>query len=62
MDSVTYVLIRVFHRSTEDALALTFVVHMQRKAIAGTYTFEIAEQKQSEGLVAGKDRGASAKG
>jgi ATP-dependent Clp protease adaptor protein ClpS len=54
MDSVTYVLTRVFHRSIEDALALTFVVHMQRKAIAGTYTFEIAEQKQSEVLLMAK--------
>ena len=54
MDSVTYVLTRVFHRSTEDALALTFVVHMQHKAIAGTYTFEIAEQKQSEVLLMAK--------
>src|ERR1700740_2287039 len=46
MDFVIFVLTKVFHRSTEDALALTFAVHTQGKGIAGTYTFEVAEQKQ----------------
>src|ERR1700730_13661280 len=47
MEFVIFVLTKVFHRSTEDALALTFAVHTQGKGIAGTYTFEVAEQKQS---------------
>ena len=38
MDFVIFVLTKVFHRSTEDALALTFAVHTQGKGIAGTYT------------------------
>src|SRR5262245_53199229 len=46
MDFVVFVLTKVFHRSTEDALALTLAVHTQGKGIAGTYTFEVAEQKQ----------------
>jgi ATP-dependent Clp protease adaptor protein ClpS len=54
MDFVVFVLTRVFHRSTEDALALTLAVHTQGKGIAGTYTFEIAEQKQSEVLLMAK--------
>ena len=54
MDFVVFVLTRVFHRSTEDALALTLVVHTKGKGIAGTYTFEIAEQKQSEVLLMAK--------
>jgi ATP-dependent Clp protease adapter protein ClpS len=37
MDFVVFVLAKVFHRSTEDALALTFAVHTQGKGIAGTY-------------------------
>jgi ATP-dependent Clp protease adaptor protein ClpS len=48
MDFVEFVLKKIFHRSTEDALALTLVVHTKGKGIAGTYTFEIAEQKQCE--------------
>src|SRR5437763_14607660 len=46
MDFVEFVLKTVFHISTLDALALTLAVHTKGKGIAGTYTFEIAEQKQ----------------
>ena len=54
MDFVVFALTKVFHRSTEDALALTLAVHTQGKGIAGTYTFEIAEQKQCEVLLMAK--------
>jgi ATP-dependent Clp protease adaptor protein ClpS len=54
MDFVIFVLAKVFHRSTEDALALTFAVHTQGKGIAGTYTFEVAQEKQSEVLLMAK--------
>jgi len=51
MDFVEFVLKTVFHISTLDALALTLAVNTQGKGIAGTYTFEIAEQKQCEVLL-----------
>jgi ATP-dependent Clp protease adaptor protein ClpS len=54
MDFVQFVLMKIFHRSTEDALALTLVVHTKGKGIAGTYTFEVAEQKQCEVLLMAK--------
>ena len=54
IDFVIFVLTKVFHRSTEDALALTLVVHTKGKGIAGTYTFEVAEQKQCEVLLMAK--------
>jgi len=54
MDFVVFVVTKVFHRSTEDALALTLAVHTQGKGIAGTYTFEVAEQKQCEVLLMAK--------
>ena len=54
MEFVIFVLTRVFHRSTEDALALTFAVHTEDKGIAGSYTFEVAEQKQCEVLLMAK--------
>ena len=54
MDFVVFALTKVFHRSTEDALALTLVVHTKGKGIAGTYTFEVAEQKQCEVLLMAK--------
>jgi ATP-dependent Clp protease adaptor protein ClpS len=50
MDFVEFVLKKVFHIPTLDALALTLAVHTQGKGIAGTYTFEVAEQKQYEVL------------
>lgn len=54
MDFVVFAVTKVFHRSTEDALALTLTVHTQGKGIAGTYTFEVAEQKQCEVLLMAK--------
>jgi ATP-dependent Clp protease adaptor protein ClpS len=54
MDFVEFVLKRVFHLPTLDALALTLVVHTKGKGIAGTYTFEVAEQKQCEVLLMAK--------
>jgi len=54
MDFVEFVLKAIFHMSTLDALALTLAVHTKGKGIAGTYTFEVAEQKQSEVLLMAK--------
>jgi ATP-dependent Clp protease adaptor protein ClpS len=54
MDFVEFILKAVFHMSTLDALALTLAVHTQGRGIAGTYTFEVAEQKQSEVLLMSK--------
>jgi ATP-dependent Clp protease adaptor protein ClpS len=54
IDFVEFVLKRVFHLPTLDALALTLVVHTKGKGIAGTYTFEVAEQKQCEVLLMAK--------
>jgi ATP-dependent Clp protease adaptor protein ClpS len=54
MDFVEFVLKTIFHISTLDALALTLAVHTQGKGIAGTYTFEIAQQKQWEVLLLAK--------
>jgi ATP-dependent Clp protease adaptor protein ClpS len=54
MDFVEFVLRTIFHIPTLDALALTLAVHTQGKGIAGTYTFEVAEQKQCEVLLMAK--------
>src|ERR1700757_3418491 len=54
MDFVEFVLKMVFHISMLDALALTLAVHTKGKGIAGTFTFEVAEQKQCEVLLMAK--------
>ena len=51
MDFVEFVLQTIFHMSKLDALALTLAVHTKGKSIAGTYTYEISEQKQYEVLL-----------
>ena len=54
IEFVEFVLKTVFHISTLDALALALAVHTKGKGIAGTYTFEVAEEKQSEVLLMAK--------
>src|SRR5437763_11589287 len=54
MDFVELVLKTLFHKSMLEALALTLAVHTKGKAVAGTYTFEIAEQRQCEVLLMAK--------
>ncbi len=54
MDFVEFVLKTVFHISTLDALALTLAIHTKGKGIAGTYSFEVAEEKRSEVLLMAK--------
>jgi ATP-dependent Clp protease adaptor protein ClpS len=54
MDFIEFVLKTIFYISRLDSLALTLAVHTKGKAIAGTYTFEVAEQKQCEVLLMAK--------
>jgi ATP-dependent Clp protease adaptor protein ClpS len=54
MEFVEFVLKTVFYISELDALALTLAVHTKGRGIAGTYTFEIAEQKQYEVMLLAK--------
>jgi ATP-dependent Clp protease adaptor protein ClpS len=54
MEFVQFALMKIFHKSAEDALALTLAVHTQGKGVAGTYTLEVAEEKQSEVLLMAK--------
>lgn len=43
------VLVNIFHRSTDDAIILTKIIHDEGKGVAGApYTREIAEEKASE--------------
>lgn len=48
MDFVKDVLQQIFDKSLSDAIAVTLEVHHYDKGIAGTYTYEIAEQKVYE--------------
>lgn len=45
MDFVVMVLMKIFHRSEQDAYAIMMNVHKQGKGLCGVYTFEVAEAK-----------------
>jgi ATP-dependent Clp protease adaptor protein ClpS len=48
MEFVQMILVAVFGHSHSSAAQLMLQVHMQGKAVAGTYTRDIAETKRSE--------------
>jgi ATP-dependent Clp protease adaptor protein ClpS len=50
-DFVINVLIRIFHRTVEDAVEVTKAIHLSGQGIAGApYTHEIAEEKTTESI------------
>ena len=48
MDFVIQLLVEVFNRTLDEATAITMKVHEEGQGIAGTYSHEVAEQKQNE--------------
>lgn len=47
-DFVIFVLMHIYNKPQDEAEAITFQVHVEKKGIAGTYTHEVAETKLSE--------------
>lgn len=47
---VISLLVQVFGHSIESALMLTQLVHIEGFGVAGTYTYEIAEQKKIDSM------------
>jgi ATP-dependent Clp protease adaptor protein ClpS len=48
MEFVVLVLVQVFHKSESDAASIMLYAHTHGYAVAGVYTFEIAETKVNE--------------
>ena len=57
MEWVISVLTEIFRHSTADAQALTMKIHNEGSAVAGTYRYEIAEQKGTEATNASRNHG-----
>jgi len=57
VDFVIVMLMEIFKHTDESAVALTKQVHEQGRAIVGTYTYEIAEQKCIESTNLAREHG-----
>ena len=57
MDWVIGILSEVFKHSNETAKTLTLTIHSEGSAVAGIYTFEIAEQKSIEAVNLSREHG-----
>ena len=58
MEFVIHVLMRIFHRTIEDAMVLTETIHETGQGIAGApYTKEIAEEKTLETVAVARANG-----
>ena len=51
------ILKEIFKHSTSDAESLTMKIHNEGSAVAGTYKYEIAEQKSAESVNASRNNG-----
>ncbi len=48
MDFVTHILTRLFQKTENDAFNIMMEVHQNGRGIAGTFSREIAEEKQQQ--------------
>lgn len=57
VEFVILVLMSIFHKSFEDASALTINIHDTGKGVAGIFSHEIASQKREETVIAARTNG-----
>jgi ATP-dependent Clp protease adaptor protein ClpS len=57
MDWVIGILVEVFKHSEETAKKLTLTIHTDGSAVAGIYTYEVAEQKSVESVNLSREHG-----
>jgi ATP-dependent Clp protease adaptor protein ClpS len=48
MEFVVLILMTIFHKTFEEASSLTILIHELGSGVAGTYSFEIANQKRDD--------------
>lgn len=47
MDFVIFLLVKVFHKSPDEAMRITMEIHIEGAAVVGVYTHEVAETKMN---------------
>ena len=57
MDFVVQLLVEVFNITLEEAKDVTLQIHAKGKGIAGSYNYELAEQKKAEAVAISRNNG-----
>ena len=57
MEFVIHLLVEVFNKNIQQAKDITIQIHEHGKGIAGTYNFEVAEQKTQESTILSRHNG-----
>lgn len=57
MDFVAQLLETIFHHDMNTSRDLTIKIHVEGRAVVGTYTFEVAEQKSIESVAISRNNG-----
>lgn len=57
MEFVVHILMAVFNKSQEESTEIMLKVHESGRAIAGTYMYEVAQQKVHETTMAARNAG-----
>jgi ATP-dependent Clp protease adaptor protein ClpS len=57
MEFVIHLLVEIFNKSINQAQDIMLTVHNEGRGIAGTYNYEIAEQKTQESVLVSRHHG-----
>tara|TARA_Y100000768_G_scaffold144159_2_gene107492 strand:- start:14041 stop:14340 length:300 start_codon:yes stop_codon:yes gene_type:complete len=57
MDFVVQLLVEVFNKTLDEAKDVTLQIHEKGKGIAGSYNYELAEQKKAEAVAISRNNG-----
>jgi ATP-dependent Clp protease adaptor protein ClpS len=57
MDFVIQLLVVIFNKQSAEAKDITLMIHEKGRGIAGTYSYEIAEQKCTETISTARQNG-----
>lgn len=57
MDFVVEILMTIFHKEHEEAVALMMLVHNIQRAVVGTYSYDIARTKAEEAEERAREQG-----
>lgn len=57
MDFVVNVLVEVFHKEYDEAVAIMMEVHKGNRGIVGTYSYDIAKSKSEKAMIMAREEG-----